>query len=330
MKKHEITKKYISYRTKPVNLSPNDERLFQHEYEKEIRSTYIKEIKNVNVINNIVRKKLNFFIDETFFGEPKIKKIFKEILKVFIRSNKGKNEIINNGIWIVDNKSNVYFHWICDALARYQNLPNKYKHYPVLIPKRIANDWVIESLDFLKIDYIVLEFNKKYMVDNLILTSHTAQTGNFNKHVIVPLANHFIKSAKIKNTESKPNLRIWISREKARRPLRNNREIQSLLKKYNFINCVAEELNWEEKVRLFNNAEIIAGTHGSGFTNLMFLKPGGKVLDLREPNDNRNQAFFSMSSEFQLNYYYLECEEFNSDYVVVDSVKLEEVFEKIL
>ena len=78
MKKHEITKKYISYRTKPVNLSPNDERLFQHEYEKEIRSTYIKEIKNVNVINNIVRKKLNFFIDETFFGEPKKKKYLRK------------------------------------------------------------------------------------------------------------------------------------------------------------------------------------------------------------------------------------------------------------
>ena len=49
-------------------------------------------------------------------------------------------------MWITDNKSSVYFHWLCDALGKYQMTKDEFKNYPVLIPEIYDIDWIKEFL----------------------------------------------------------------------------------------------------------------------------------------------------------------------------------------
>ena len=52
--------------------------------------------------------------------------------------------------------------------------------------------------------------------------------------------------------------------------------------KHNFQNYVLEDLSLSEKVELFQSAEIIAASHGSGLTNMIFMKEGTNLIDIRD------------------------------------------------
>ena len=41
------------------------------------------------------------------------------------------------------------------------------------------------------------------------------------------------------------------------------------------------ELTFVDQVSLFNNIDQVVGLHGAGFANIVFCKPGTKVLELK-------------------------------------------------
>jgi capsular polysaccharide biosynthesis protein len=49
----------------------------------------------------------------------------------------------------------------------------------------------------------------------------------------------------------------------------------------------------------------LIGLHGAGLTNMLFMREGGKVLELRNQNDAHNNCYFSLASELNLDYFYL-------------------------
>ena len=61
---------------------------------------------------------------------------------------------------------------------------------------------------------------------------------------------------------------------------------------------------------------------------MLFLKPGSKVVDIRDPNDNIKNAFFSMASELDLNYYYMEREKVSHE-VIIDPKKLKNLLSSL-
>ena len=57
--------------------------------------------------------------------------------------------------------------------------------------------------------------------------------------------------------------------------------IKKYLLENNFIAIKLHDTNFREQVDLFHNAECIVGLHGGGFGNIVFCKPGTKVIELR-------------------------------------------------
>ena len=53
-----------------------------------------------------------------------------------------------------------------------------------------------------------------------------------------------------------------------------------------------------------------------------------KVVDVRDPKDNIKNAFFTLASEFDLDYYYMEREA--DDKIIIDSDKLDKIFSEAL
>ena len=138
----------------------------------------------------------------------------------------------------------------------------------------------------------------------MILPSYPAPSGNFNNKNIKDDSRNIVKSCHKNKTPNGVDVkRIWISRESARRKVTNKISIDPILINHNFKNYVLEDLTLSEKVELFQSAEIIAASHGSGLTNMIFMKEGTILVDIRDPKDNIKNAFFSLASEFNLNYF---------------------------
>ena len=97
-----------------------------------------------------------------------------------------------------------------------------------------------------------------------------------------------------------------------RRPVINIDEIRPILKKHQFTEVIFEKLTIQDKVNLMRNTKILAGSHSSGLTNMLFMQSGGSIIDIRDPKDRIKNAFFSMASALGHDYFYMEREKNNN------------------
>ena len=92
-------------------------------------------------------------------------------------------------------------------------------------------------------------------------------------------------------TPNKKNIKkIYIDRSDTtlkgspQRLISNEDEVKKYLLENNFVSVKLHEIKFIEQVDLFYNAECIVGLHGAGFANVVFCKPGTKVVELRSVN----------------------------------------------
>jgi len=100
--------------------------------------------------------------------------------------------------------------------------------------------------------------------------------------------------------------RIYVSRRQCGTGrLVNEAELLALLEKRGFECVVLEDLSFLDQVRLFDAAEIVMGTHGSGLANLVFCRPGTAVIELFSPN-YINVMYWALSNQIGLAYYFVK------------------------
>lgn len=94
--------------------------------------------------------------------------------------------------------------------------------------------------------------------------------------------------------------RIYVSRADTRkRRLVNEAEIQALFEARGFEVVAPGTLGFENQVRLFAEAEMVAGVHGAGLTNILFSAPGTKVLEIFPAPKIKNTYFLLARSAGQ-------------------------------
>lgn len=295
-------------RNKPINIKEGDEKLFGHEFYCDIEETTLYELSDISVLNDTLfnLRSFKFYSYLTNILVVTKKKLLKK-LKHFFRPV----ERLDKGLWITDEFSGEYFHWLTDALPRlyaieqskaFGNLKDP-KVYKVILPLNYqTKPYIAASLEIL--NYRVHYYNpkKRLFVKNLITASHTAPTGNYNTEIITQLRNKLLKPH---NHNADRN--IYISRSKAvRRKISNEQEVIDLLLSYNYeIHCF-EDYNFEQQIEIMSEARSLIGIHGAGLTNMLFMPKNGKILEFRNLNDTHNNCFFSLASSLDHNYYYLE------------------------
>lgn len=104
--------------------------------------------------------------------------------------------------------------------------------------------------------------------------------------------------------------KIFILRNNVKlRKVINQDEIAELFKTQGFAAIDLAALSIAEQIALFKHAEIIAGVHGSGFANVLFCKPGTKIIDIFQ---NRSEScFFYLCQLCNLEYYAIQTVDFN-------------------
>ena len=54
-----------------------------------------------------------------------------------------------------------------------------------------------------------------------------------------------------------------------------------------------------------SKANSLVSIHGAGITNILFMKKGGKILELRNINNRSANCFYTLACDLDLDFYYL-------------------------
>lgn len=220
---------------------------------------------------------------------------------------------IAEGLWITNFQGDNYFHWITEALPRLLLARRAGITFPVLLPRFARNrSFVKESLELLEEHWLELQSHTRYRLGKLILTAKTATGGNPRPDSLQQVRTALLSSAAKDTAEDKPfgrTERIWVTRRSAgRRRLLNESSLTKELEKEGFIVVDPGTLSLKEQMALFSGAKIIAGVHGAGLTNMIFMSPGSKVIEVRSRGDSHNNCYFAMASGCEHSYSYLLAE----------------------
>jgi capsular polysaccharide biosynthesis protein len=101
--------------------------------------------------------------------------------------------------------------------------------------------------------------------------------------------------------------RIYVSRRHALfRQVRNETELEPILKKYGFTIIDCENITLTKQVSLFKSADIVCGPHGAGLTNIAFCKSNASVLEIimeERLSTNVGSAFWELACAANLDYH---------------------------
>tara|TARA_X000000368_G_scaffold41010_2_gene29709 strand:+ start:4183 stop:5199 length:1017 start_codon:yes stop_codon:yes gene_type:complete len=335
IRKKLLREEYLSKRNLPKNFTPKDFHLFKNEIIKKINKSYVTKRKNILSYNNSLFNRLGreILTDHTKMGVIPLKRKIKLITKKNNLSSI-ENIYIDKASWVIDEKSNRFFHWYTDTLSRIFNIIDLTDEYPVLISESLLeNNYIKNSLDNLKINYLGYDLNKLLNVETLLIASHTAPTGNYNKELVKIISKQL--SIEDNNNLKNEYKNIWISRNKGSyRRITNEKELSKVLKKFNFEIYYPENHTFKYNQNIFAKSKVIGGLHGAGLTNMMFMKKGGKVIEVRRKGDSINNCYFSLASDLEHDYYYINALSENNNLFesdcYLDPNKLENLLKRII
>jgi capsular polysaccharide biosynthesis protein len=353
MKKQEVIEAKIAKRKAAKNVTQKDNSLFAHELEKKFPSIYVLELDDIYLLNGYLLNlsDLKAYNSYTHTYPISKKRTFLNFGKVILSNLLSKTKEIENAIFAIDNWSDGYFHWFTDVVPRIlvaQKTENN-SNTELVLPKNL------EKYDFVQSTGIKLnqklrfyEDNQVYKIKKLILPSTIAESGNYDKelmqdirklfalHVVVGKDTNngkelFTQTENHQQTNSK---KIYISRQKSRyRKINNEEQVQNLLKKYNYEIHYFEDYSFEKQIELIQKTVSLIGLHGAGLTNMLFMNPTTKILEIRNQEDKHNNCYFSLASDLGIDYYYLlskgDSSETHAVNVEVDIEKLEQIILEI-
>ncbi|MBR07552.1 MAG: hypothetical protein CMP48_07685 [Rickettsiales bacterium] len=292
-----LFEEHIAIRRLPINFKEKDRGLFEHELEKRISKSYSIELSNVFLLNNILFKPWNLSKYFKYYMARR-ESNFQIFVKFFLLWRRWKS--IPEGLWFLDNRSANYFHWFSDSLTRLL-IHAQSEQIPAVIPNEYYQiPFVRESLNALGFKVVITGSKRAYKFDKLIMASYTAKPGNFNKELLNEL-----RSKLAVNTSLKPLRKVYISRSRAlKRKINNEAEVIMMFKHFGYEIHHFEEYSWADQLKIMSNTQILAGLHGAGLTNMLFMPEGSKILEIRNANDNHNNCYFSMASALDHHYFY--------------------------
>jgi capsular polysaccharide biosynthesis protein len=303
----------FSTRRLPVNIREHDLPLFRHELEKAIPETRLLALKNVRVSSGGLLFAGRHLLPESFAFPANMKQWRRRSLIKFFASNyllRRNRTIERDALWITDDWSNGYFHWLTDALTRLYVMRDRLDQLLLLLPADYATldfvesslkSFAVKNVEFVKPDEVLV-------CRTLFMPTHTAPSGHYSHELITGVRNRLLRSFG-DATDAGQSERVYISRGRARkRRIVNEAAVADLLSQSGFQIVYAEELTFEQQVKLCSRTRYLVSNHGAGLTNMLFLPAGAAVLELRHQTDATNNCYFTLASALDLNYFYQTCQ----------------------
>jgi capsular polysaccharide biosynthesis protein/Tfp pilus assembly protein PilF len=202
-----------------------------------------------------------------------------------------------------------FYHWIFNDIVRLSLLKrsgvrfdeiDKFAFHKVNQP--FQKD-ILENLGIPE-SKILETCNHTYIQANRLIVPSPTPAHAPSKWTCDFLRNEFLgKSAQ----QSKVELleRIYITRRQAStRQVTNELELIDFLEQYGFKPIAPEAFSYLDQVALFANAKFVIAPHGAGLANLVFCKPGTKVIEIFSSSIIKNM-YALIAKYCNLDYYYI-------------------------
>jgi hypothetical protein len=311
----------VSTRSLPANFRPEDAPLFEHELTKEIPPTRLLELRGVSATPEGMLFKGGHILPESF-SSPVIMRHFlsrrRSVLKFFATNYllRRRRRFDAPSLWVTDDWSHGYFHWLADALPRLYAAREVARDLVLLLPRGYERlEFVRSSLKLFPlrgVEYVGA--GEVYACERLLMPTHTASSGNYNESLMSELRGHVLDACAARDDggrrhEATAGARLYVSRARApKRKVANEEEVVRLLEGFGFRVVYFEDYSFEEQVRLAAGAKYLVSNHGAGLTNILFMPRGGRVLELRRTGERQRNWFFNLAAAVGLSYYYQPCE----------------------
>lgn len=171
--------------------------------------------------------------------------------------------------------SSAYGHWIMEDLPLFIFSLEQQRDAVILVSKNPPR-FVSE---FLKtIDREIVYLDGPVIVESLILVEKHRDAGWPHPKDIEILESYFPFSSK--KQVSAPRRKVYASRGGSKRSPTNEFQVEKLFENSGFDVFRLEELDFVDEIQLMSEVSHIAGFHGSGLANIIWMPKGGNLLDM--------------------------------------------------
>lgn len=338
-------------RPEPLNLCEEDRWLFANAAEMTLPSRELTTLSDVEVFGRGPLRQAGEYLPTSFVSPEHLvewKRRRNHWRSAAERLVQRAKPFDSPALWITDNWSCGYYHWFGDALPRLEAFLDELplSELTLLLPYKFGRAaYFRDSLQPFGLKEVrVLNRFERLRCRELFMPSHVAPTGNFDELVMRSMRHRFVSacahpadapSADVQSTDSPE--RIYISRRLApSRRVANEDELTPVLEKHGVVTITAEKLSWREQVQLIGAAKVLVSSHGAGLTNMLGMKSGTQVMEIRAERDDKNNCYFTLAAAMQMHYYYLLAAREQPDAVVhatdlvVDPEQLDEALSAML
>ncbi|MGZ3885734.1 MAG: glycosyltransferase family 61 protein, partial [Bacteroidia bacterium] len=161
---------------------------------------------------------------------------------------------------------------------------------------------------------------------DLLVPYYLAGSGRIHPVKFLTVRDLLVKH--VKGTVKKDRIYVSRGRQKTRR-VSNEQDVINVLKEFNFEVVFFEGLSFNEQMELVRNTRVMVSSHGANLTNLMFMQPGAKVLELIR-DQQPNFCYWALASVCGLDYYYQLCNIAASDHLQVHTDRLRQNLKLLL
>jgi len=287
----------VARRNLPVNFHPKHAALFEGELVRIIPESRLLKFADVWASPEGLLFKGTRILPQSFaFAYHLDEWRWSSVVRFLARNYalRRRRKIDREALWITDYWSTGYFHWLTDVLTRLFVVRERLGELLLVLPGKYETREVVQSslkafgvvnVDFVRADEVV-------ECRTLVMPSHTAPSGHFKEEAIRGVREVLLAAY---GDAGGSRDRVYISRSGAgRRRIVNEDEVTSILRGFGFEMIRAEELSFEEQVRICSRARYIVANHGAGLTNMLFMQEGGSVLELRHESDCINNCYFTL------------------------------------
>jgi len=329
----------------PLNVSPEEMPLFGPFLTYELAPQKVKKIKNVFVTYSGFCLNNKGLIKESHHDHPHQLDDYKnEAAHYYYNVTDHPENLItlddDSTYLLIHHPWYNYYHWLLECIFRAWMVKDKKDAMILLLPDYYGkSDFIMGSLEPFKFkDIFFIPGRKSLMVKNLCMPQIKAKVDSYNYKMMAQIKQFYLDYlSTAKDIDLDFGERIYISRKKAKRKrVENEDEIEHILLKYNFKILNNENYIFWEQVAIYSRAKYLVSIHGSGLTNMLFMKEGSSVLEFhkRKTNDKdwHSKAFWYQAEALGYKYYQQVCEptDLNDDYFNANFIVDPLLFEKNL
>ncbi len=304
----------------PSNLQEKDRAFFAKNREYDLPPSWLLRLREASVYwDGLTFHGLRLY-PETLVLPDRPTHNWRGLLHMHLRMPRQRLSAARRYTLIHDAWSESYYHWMVDALPRLLAITAHLPGTKLLLPETYQQDYHYQTLSALGVTAIErIQPKTRYVVPHLLVPSRLARIASYNPAIMRELRQTLLVKFPLL-PQADLGERIYISRARAtRRKVLNEAEVTAYLSQQGFVVVQLENHSFAEQVSIMARAKYLISIHGAGLTNMLFMAPGSKVLELQMQDDGTNHYYYTLAADLSIDYYYQFCQPSDPQLTVQDA-----------